>query len=434
MRKVITYGTFDLLHHGHINLLKRAKALGDYLIVGITDEEFDRSRGKYNVVMSLSERIDKVKQLGIADEIIIESYEGQKIDDIFRYEIDIFCVGSDWESHFDYLKDYCQVVYLERTEGISSSDIRSREVVKLGIVGSHSLQLEKVIMESTYVNGLRLCAYYGDSFNNLPFMENVDNCQDYQQLLSVVDAVYIASHPIEHYEHIKQAIENKVNVLVEWPLTLHISEVEELYRLAKEQQVYLLSVNKLFFSPAFRRMKSIIKSNMIGKVISVDATSTSLTKLHSYHIGSLVDWGGYGLLAIFEILGFDYKDLSFDVMEADGIDVFMRLSFRYLDSVADLKIANGFKGDGQLMIMGQKGYIYVPAPFWKLDYFEVRFEDLSQTKRYFFPLDGEGLRLMLVEFVHGCFNVKRRHQLFDFDLYCARIIEKYNRGEKVWNI
>ena len=125
MKKVITYGTYDLLHYGHINLLKRAKELGDYLIVGITTDSFDLERGKLNVRNNLMERIEAVRQTGLADQIIIEEYQGQKIDDIKKYEVDIFAIGSDWEGHFDYLKEYCKVVYLPRTEGISSTMLRN---------------------------------------------------------------------------------------------------------------------------------------------------------------------------------------------------------------------------------------------------------------------------------------------------------------------
>ena len=110
MIKVITYGTYDLLHYGHIRLLKRAKALGDYLIVGITADSFDVARGKINVRQSLIERIEAVKATGLADEIIIEEYEGQKIDDIRRFGVDIFAIGSDWKGHFEYLNEFCKVV------------------------------------------------------------------------------------------------------------------------------------------------------------------------------------------------------------------------------------------------------------------------------------------------------------------------------------
>ena len=123
MVKVIAYGTYDLFHEGHYNLLKNAKALGDYLIVGVTSGDFDKNRGKLNVRDSLMTRIKHVEETGFADEIIIEEYFGQKIDDIKKYDVDIFTVGSDWKGHFDYLNEYCEVIYLDRTKGISSTEL-----------------------------------------------------------------------------------------------------------------------------------------------------------------------------------------------------------------------------------------------------------------------------------------------------------------------
>ena len=105
MTKVITYGTFDMLHLGHIRLLERAKSLGDYLIVGVTADDFDKERGKINVKQSLMDRVEAVKATGLADEIIVEEYQGQKINDIRNYEIDVFTVGSDWIGKFDYLNE-----------------------------------------------------------------------------------------------------------------------------------------------------------------------------------------------------------------------------------------------------------------------------------------------------------------------------------------
>ena len=128
MKTVITYGTFDLLHYGHIRLLERAKKLGDHLIVGVTTEEFDKKRGKTNVVQSLEERKENIRKLNIADEIIEESYEGQKVDDIKKYQVDIFTAGSDWVGKFDYLEEYCIVTYLPRTVGISSTGLRENLV------------------------------------------------------------------------------------------------------------------------------------------------------------------------------------------------------------------------------------------------------------------------------------------------------------------
>ena len=148
MIKVITYGTYDFLHYGHVKLLERAKRLGDYLIVGVTADDFDKTRGKINVQQSLMERVEAVRATGLADEIIIEEYEGQKIDDIRRHNVDIFTVGSDWEGHFDYLNEYCKVVYLPRTQGVSSSEIRTeKNKIKIGLTGEiHKLSKFVIII------------------------------------------------------------------------------------------------------------------------------------------------------------------------------------------------------------------------------------------------------------------------------------------------
>lgn len=142
MKIVITYGTFDLLHFGHLNLLKRAKALGDYLIVGVTSDNYDKYRGKLNVSQSTMERVENIISTGLADEIIVEEYEGQKIDDILKHGVDVFAIGSDWVGRFDYLNEYCEVVYLERTKGISSTELcnNRHSIIRMEIVVQDVLQ------------------------------------------------------------------------------------------------------------------------------------------------------------------------------------------------------------------------------------------------------------------------------------------------------
>ncbi|HAB9372950.1 TPA_asm: glycerol-3-phosphate cytidylyltransferase [Listeria monocytogenes] len=123
MKKVITYGTFDLLHWGHIHLLKRAKALGDYLIVAISSDEFNRIKHK-EAYHSYEHRKLIIEAIRYVDEVIPENNWVQKRDDIEKYGIDVFVMGDDWEGEFDFLKDVCEVVYLPRTEGISTSQIK----------------------------------------------------------------------------------------------------------------------------------------------------------------------------------------------------------------------------------------------------------------------------------------------------------------------
>lgn len=123
MKRVITYGTFDLLHRGHINILRRAKELGDYLIVAISTDEFNAIKGK-KAYYTYEERKAIVEAIRYVDLVIPETSWEQKIDDIKKYNVDIFVMGSDWEGKFDYLRDYCEVVYLPRTEGISTTKIK----------------------------------------------------------------------------------------------------------------------------------------------------------------------------------------------------------------------------------------------------------------------------------------------------------------------
>ncbi|MEW8983198.1 MAG: glycerol-3-phosphate cytidylyltransferase [Bacillus anthracis] len=123
MKKVITYGTFDLLHSGHINILKRAKDLGDYLIVGISTDEFNLLKGKKSY-FSYEERKLLVESLKYVDEVIPEKDWQQKVLDVVENNVDIFVMGNDWEGQFDFLKEYCQVVYFPRTQGISTTKIK----------------------------------------------------------------------------------------------------------------------------------------------------------------------------------------------------------------------------------------------------------------------------------------------------------------------
>ncbi|QNR20230.1 glycerol-3-phosphate cytidylyltransferase [Exiguobacterium sp. Helios] len=124
MKKVITYGTFDLLHWGHINILKRAKEMGDYLVVAISTDEFNRLKHKESY-HSFENRKLILESIRYVDEVIAENNWDQKITDVQEHQIDTFVMGDDWAGEFDFLKEYCEVVYLSRTEGISTSQIKT---------------------------------------------------------------------------------------------------------------------------------------------------------------------------------------------------------------------------------------------------------------------------------------------------------------------
>ena len=123
MKKVITYGTFDILHYGHINLLRRARALGDYLIVVLSTDEFNALKNKKSYY-TYEQRKMILEACRYVDLVVPENTWEQKIEDVKKYDIDVFVMGNDWEGKFDFLKDYCEVVYLPRTEGISSTQVK----------------------------------------------------------------------------------------------------------------------------------------------------------------------------------------------------------------------------------------------------------------------------------------------------------------------
>ena len=410
MVKVITYGTYDLLHYGHIHLLERAKALGDYLIVGVTSDSFDLIRGKINAQQSLMERIEAVRATGLADEIIVEEYEGQKIDDIKRYEIDIFTVGSDWKGHFDYLNDYCKVVYLDRTEGISSSEIRSeKRVLRIGLVGNSGV-LNKFERECSFVNGVSISGICTTDDSNISdeIKRNHFITSHLTPILQVSDALYIVSHPRKHYEQIKQALMAGKHVLCESPIAINIKEYEELQQMAQERGLILMDSIKTAYSTAYNRMLVLAKSGKIGNIVSVDSVCTSLSDLERNTKkgtgldelwNSICAWGPTAMLPIFQLLGTDYvsKQITSHLIAKD-FDSFTKIAFVYPHAVASLKVGKGAKSEGELIISGTKGYIYVPAPWWKTDYFEIRYENPADNRRYFYQLDGEGIRYMIVNF------------------------------------
>lgn len=416
MKKVITYGTYDLLHQGHINLLQRAKELGDYLIVGVTNDNFDRERGKLNVCNNVLERVEAVKATGLADQIIIEDYLGQKIDDIQKYDIDIFAIGSDWEGQFDYLNEFCQVIYLPRTEGISSTMLRDerQQTIRVGIVGCGRIAY-RFVPEAKFVNSVEVIGAYDHNIeiaNTFVETHHLNTVfPSYASLLANVDAVYIATPHLSHYELSKQAIRAKKHVLCEIPLALSPIEAEELYKLAEEQQVVLLEAHKTAHCPAFNHLIVMIKSGIIGEVVDIEASLSRLLPDKSRREfdatqagGSMYESGVYPLLPIFKLLGTGYKNINFYSRMENGVDIYTKGVLHYPTAVCSFKLGLGVKTEGNLIISGTKGYAYVAAPWWKTDYFELRYEDQNQNKKFFYKWDGEGLRYEIQEWMSCIIN------------------------------
>ncbi len=308
MIKVITYGTFDLFHEGHYRLLKRARELGDYLIVGVTTEAYDKARGKLNVMDSLVTRIENVKRTGFADEIIIEETQGQKFNDIKKLHIDIFTVGSDWTGAFDYLKEYCQVVYLERTRNISSTMLREQNsrIQRIGIIGTGRVA-DRFIPEAKLVSGVSTQGVYNphiESAQQFADQWKIEAYDSLEKFFDSVDIVYIASPHATHYEYMKAALEHGKHVLCEKPLTLNRAQTVEVFRDAKKRGLILSEAIKTAYCPGFHKLLGIACSGIIGHIRNVEACFTRLANPSYRELtdrasgGSFTELGSYVLLPV----------------------------------------------------------------------------------------------------------------------------------------
>ena len=446
MTKVITYGTYDLLHQGHINLLRRAKELGDYLIVGVTSDSFDRGRGKLNVRNNVLERVEAVKATGYADEVIIEDYLGQKIDDIQKYDVDIFAIGSDWVGKFDYLNEYCKVVYLPRTEGISSTMLRAenQDTYKIGIIGSGRIA-NRFVPETKVVNGAEVVAVLNpdrDEAEAFAKKHSLEAYTDFDAFIGKLDIVYIASPHLTHYEYIKRSLLVGKHVLCEIPFTLKKGEALELYRLAEEKDLVLMEASKTAYCPAFGHIVTLIKSGVIGDVVDIKASLSKMVEPPIRELdaeqagGAMTEHASLTVMSIIKLLGIDWKDINFHTKRENGVDIYTKGVINYPHATSSFTLGIGVKTEGNLVISGTKGYVYVPAPWWLTSYFEVRYEDQTKNKKFFYSYDGEGLRYEIQEFLsmivndrRSCYKLRRRESVA-----IAEIIEKYRKGENVTEI
>ena len=446
MKKVITYGTYDLLHQGHINLLRRAKELGDYLIVGVTSDSFDRGRGKLNVRNNVLERVEAVKATGYADQIVIEDYVGQKIDDIQKYDVDIFAIGSDWEGKFDYLNEYCKVVYLPRTEGISSTMLRaeSQDTYKIGVIGTGRIA-NRFVPETKVVNGAEVVAVLNPNKVEAEVFTkkyDLEGYTDFDAFIEKVDVVYIASPHLTHYDYVKRSLLAGKHVLCEIPFTLKKEEALELYKLAEEKNLVLMEASKTAYSPAFGHIVTLIKSGIIGDVVDVKAALSKMVEPPTRELdaeqagGAMTEHAPLTVMAIIKLLGLDWKDINFHTKRENGVDIYTKGVINYPHATSSFTLGIGVKTEGNLVVSGTKGYVYVPAPWWLTSYFEVRYEDQTKNKKFFYSYDGEGLRYEIQEFLsmivngrRSCYKLRRRESVA-----IAEIIEKYRNGENVTEI
>ena len=250
--------------------------------MGVTSDSFDRGRGKLNVKNNVLERVEAIRATGYADEIIIEDYLGQKIDDIQKYDIDIFAIGSDWEGQFDYLSEFCKVVYLPRTEGISSTMLRAEKQssYRMGIIGSGRIA-RRFMPESEVVNGSNVVAVMNPDENEAKLFANMFGLQpftDFEDFINNVDIVYVSSPPLTHYDYVKRSLLADKHVLCEIPFVLSRDEALELYRIAEERDLVLMEASKTAYCPAFGHIITLVKSGIIGDVVDVKASLSKMVE------------------------------------------------------------------------------------------------------------------------------------------------------------
>lgn len=439
MKKVITYGSFDLFHEGHYRLLQRAKALGDYLIVGVTTEQYDEARGKLNVVDSLIDRIDNIRKTGFADEIIVEDHVGQKVEDIQKYGVDIFTVGSDWYGKFDYLKDFCEVVYLERTKGVSSTMLRAnkRAIIRIGIIGSGRIA-QRLVPEAGRVSGATVDGVYNPHIQSAKAFADKMQLDFYtdnlEEFFDRVDAVFVASPHQTHYEYAKQALLHGKHVLCEKPLALKKAEAEELFALAKERKIVMMEAVKTAYCPGFVQLVSVARSGIIGSIRDVEACFSRLTaenlreRTDTEYGGAFTEFGTYTLLPIVKLLGTNFEEVRFDsILDDNGVDLYTKANFIYENGFATSKTGLGVKSEGQLIIAGTKGYILAESPWWLTKTFEIRYEDPNKRERHNINFLGDGLRYEISDFIYMINEYGRRKfkMLPEESIAMASIVEQF---------
>lgn len=400
MRKVITYGTFDLFHEGHYNILRRAKEEGDYLIVGVTGESYDAERGKLSVQDNLATRIENVKNTGFADQIIVEEYLGQKIPDIIKYDVDVLVIGSDWKGKFDHLSKYCEVKYLERTKDISSTQLRETvmKTYKFGIV-TDDLDDREAVIEPKHVSGIHVESVYSeDPEIAKKFCEKyeLDNgYSDFGKFLDSVDIVYIKVPREKRYKLIKEAITQGKHVISDAPGTLNIEEEREINELSKENgAVWLNNITTLYLQ-AFGQLLWNARGNLIGDLVSMRC-SISKTLFGKDNTFDFIDLAYFPICIIVKILGADFLESHFNLIKNDKGDIsYGTLSFVYDKSIASAEIGIDYDIESGMVILGTEGTIIVPADWWRIGYFKIKRNEENAFKRYSFNLDGNGFRYLI---------------------------------------
>lgn len=400
MKKVITYGTFDLFHQGHYNILKRAKEQGDYLIVGVTSESYDIERGKLSVVDSLTTRINNVLNTGLVDEVIIEEYLGQKIRDIIKYDIDVFVIGDDWKGKFDHLQQYCKVVYLERTKNISSTQIReqSSNIFRMGIITDKEYDGE-IVEETKYVSGLHIeNVFVEDQKTGENFCErySIDRyCTDIEDFMENLDIVIISVENNKRAEYVKMALRHNKHVIVDAPITNDVEEISMLINEAQEKGLALIENITTVYLRAFTQLLWMVQGDIVGTVRSVKCSMSADSFKNKVEYD---DMETLGVTMIVKLLGTEFDNMiKTKAVNEDGSIKYANLFFTKGNSVGNIEIGMDIEFEDEMVIVGDNATVIVKDDWWNTGYFEVKEYSEKFIKKYSYNFEGTGFRYILQE-------------------------------------
>ena len=418
MKKVITYGTFDMFHEGHYNILKRAKEYGDYLIVGVTGESYDVGRGKLSVRDSLAERINNVKNSGFADQIIVEEYLGQKISDIIKYDVDVFVIGDDWKGKFDHIAEYCELVYLPRTEGISSTQIRETTFRKhrIGIIADR-VDDNQLVSEAKKVSGFSVEKVFSeDTAIADAFSKKYDICNvmdNLEELFDDVDIVFVRTELKDRYRFMKAAIKRDKHVIGEVPFSIDEDKQNELFELAKQHDVVLMHNLKVLHTQVFVQLLWMIKAGLIGDVIRIDCA----TSKHNRSIKQLFyELTASALAIVLNIMGTDYEKIAKRIIR-DTVDIeYMSMTITYPNTEVIINIGNNIRVESKIEIVGSKGSIRLGENWWRADSFELLPVDEDNVKRYYMNYDGNGFKFLIKDLLVMIDEHRREYPLMNRDI------------------
>ena len=426
MKKVITYGTFDMFHEGHYNILKRAKEYGDYLIVAVTGEGYDIGRGKLSVRDSLSTRIDNVKKSGFADEVIVEEYLGQKIYDIIKYGVDVFVIGDDWKGKFDLIGDYCELVYLPRTEGVSSTQIREKTFAKhrIGIVADRCDD-NTLVSEARKVSGFAVTSVFSEDMTLAEeFRQFYDldyAYDDWDSFAEGIDIVFVRTELKDRYHYVKKALNAGKHVITDDPCCLERSKEEELLNLAREKKVILMHNQKAMHTQVFIQLLWMVKAGLIGDVIRIDCAASKNDKGRKQLFYDLTT---SALSTVFNIMGTDYKNMEKRIIKKDGSIEFMSMTLTYDNCEVIINIGNRIRMMNKIEIVGSKGTIWLGDNWWRADRFELRTVD-GEKKDYNVNYDGNGFKFIIKDLAMMIEDGRYEYRLMnkEIDLSIAEVLE-----------